>query len=217
MKIKSTFFALFILFAASCSKDVAEPETVVEEPQADAAVITYFHENTAYFQPYVYRYDETTKTWGKRIASHFSMISEEDPTYLGFVNPYVEDSGVNLFQMVTLYSTQTGTTNIKTAGINVDKVLRFIPDESSTTLADAPTVFSKGEVEVLSQVVKIYKPGGEERKDMEYIEIGISGSGTYDLETGVIDLNVDFDETAIGGLAKVTRVYKISKTALVFE
>ncbi|WDF70056.1 hypothetical protein PQ465_06670 [Sphingobacterium oryzagri] len=215
MKIQSTLLALFILFLTSCSKETIAPEPTPEPaPVASAAVLSYFHENTAYYQPFVYRYDEETKTWGRRIGGHFSTISTDDPTYLGFTQPYVEDSGVNLFQMVTLYSTYTGTTNLKTAGINVSKVLQFFPDDESAMLVDAPTVRSKGTVNVFEQKVKIYKPGGETRADMEFIEIGISGEGTYNLETGVIDLTVYFNETAIGGAAKVARQYKISKTAL---
>ncbi|MFD1771697.1 hypothetical protein [Sphingobacterium suaedae] len=215
MNIKSTFLALIVLFLTSCGKDAIEPIVEPEpEPEpieetADPAVIAYFHENTAYFQPYVYRFDEETQTWGKRIASHFSTVSEDSHSYLGFTNPYVEDSGVNLFQMVTLYTEHIGTNNIKTAGINVEKLLSFIPDESSKTLADAPEIHLKGKVNVFAQQVKIRKAGLE-----DFFEIGISGEGTYDLETGIMDLNIHFDETAIGGPEKVTRQYKISKTAL---
>ncbi|GGH14450.1 hypothetical protein FAZ19_07465 [Sphingobacterium alkalisoli] len=215
MKIKSTIFALFVLVITSCSKDTVEPIVEPEpEPVEDTEpteVIAYFHENTAYFQPFVYRFDEATQSWGKRIASHFSAVSEDSPAYLGFVNLAVEDSGVNLFQMVTLYTEHIGTNNIKTAGINVEKLLSFIPNKSSSKLADAPTMHTKGAVEVFAQQVKIRKAGL-----VEFFEIGISGEGTYDLETGIIDLNVHFDETAIGGSAKVTRKYKISKTAITF-
>lgn len=213
MKIKSTIFALIVLFLTSCSKDaiepIVEPEPEPIEETEDPAVITYFHENTAYFQPFVYRFDEETQTWGKRIASHFSTVSEDAPSYLGFTNPYVDDSGVNLFQMVTLYTDHIGTNNIKTAGINVEKLLSFTPDKSSAVLTDAPEMHAKGTVNVFAQQVKIRKAGLE-----DFFEIGISGEGTYDLQTGIIDLNVHFDETAIGGPEKVTRKYKISKTKI---
>lgn len=210
MKIKTTIFALFILVMSSCSSKNNDPvpELPVEEESADAAVISYFHDNTAYYQPFVYRFDETTQLWGKRIASHFSTIDESEPSYLGFTNPYVKDSGVNLFQMVTLYADFIGTNNIKTAAINVSKLLSFVPDKSSPTLPDAPKVHAKGSVNVLAQQVQISKKGGG------VFEIGISGTGTYDLNTGVIDLAINFDETAVGGPAKVTRKYKISKIAL---
>lgn len=213
MNIKNTIFALIVLFLTSCGKDtvepIVEPEPEPEEEITDQAVIAYFHENTAYFQPFVYRFDEETQTWGKRIASHFSTVSEDSPGYLGFTNPYVEDSGVNLFQMVTLYTEYIGNNNINTAGINVEKLLSFTPDKSSAVLADAPEIHSKGTVNVFAQKVKIRKVGKE-----DFFEIGISGEGTYDLQTGIIDLTVHFDETAIGGPEKVTRKYKISKTKL---
>jgi hypothetical protein len=110
--------------------------------------------------------------------------------------------------MVTLYTEYIGTNNIKVAGINVEKLLSFVPDKSSPTLIDDPTVHSKGTVNVLTQQVRV------SRKEGNAFEIGISGKGSYDLETGIIDLSVNFDETAIGGAEKVTRKYKISKKAI---
>lgn len=220
MKIRTTILALFILAMASCSKDdtdpIIDPEPEpVEEPQEQSdgrEVIPYFHENEAYYQPFVYRYDEDTQSWTKRIGAHFSTVSEETPHAIGFTQPYVEDSGVNLFQMVTLYQDYIGTNNNKVAGINAPAVLTFTPDVTAATLADSPEVHSKGKVNVIEQTIKIRKK--TESETPEYLEIPISGEGTYDLNTGVIDLEVHFDETSIGGAAKVTRKYKISKTNL---
>lgn len=219
MKIKNVVFGLSILFMLSCSKESVQPTPEPEpepkpESKADASIITFFHATDPYFQPFVYLFSEETQTWSRRAGSHFSTISEEDPTYLGFTNPYVENSGVNLFHMVTLYQEKTGTNNIKTVAINADKVLRFFPD-LATEANPTPTT---GTVEVFAQKIKMYKAGGdiENRESMDYIEIGISGEGTYNTKTGVIDLDVHFDETSIDGPAKVTRQYKISKTAITF-
>lgn len=215
MKINSTIFAVILLILTSCGKSSIAPDPIIEpDPVIDTEgidVITYFHEKIAFYQPFVYRFDTETQSWGKRIASHFSIVSDKTPSYLGFINANVKDSGINLFQMVTLYQAQIGNTNINTAGINAEKVLSFIPNKSSGVLADAPTIHKKGAVEVFAQQIKIRKVGL-----VEFFEIGISGEGTYDLETGIIDVNVHFNETAIGGPAKVTRKYKISKTAITF-
>jgi uncharacterized beta-barrel protein YwiB (DUF1934 family) len=211
MKIKSTILALIVLFMVSCSKDTVEPIIEPEpDPVADASVAAAFYENTPYFEIFIYRFDAETAKWTNRIRSHFPAISEQDPNYLGFRQIYVDNSGVNLFQMVTLYKNHLGTTNLKTVGINVDKVLTFFPTESADGLKT-----NKGIVKVFGQKVKMYTKGDiKNRENMEFVEIGISGEGTYDLETGVIDLDVHFDETSIGGPAKVTRKYKMSKTAL---
>jgi hypothetical protein len=204
-KLVTIFSILF--FTMSCSKDstvTPEPEYV---PKPDNNAVAAFTSTDAYFELYIYRFDDVTQTWGKRIRSHYPTVSSTDPTYMGFTNPFVTDSGVNLFQMVTLYSDKIGSTNIKTAGINVDQVLQFLPDENNKKI---------GKVTVKEQQVKIYKKteSAEERKDMEFFEVGISGSGTYDLNEGVIDLEVNFNESAIGGANKVTRKYKLSTKAL---
>ncbi|MGJ1243217.1 hypothetical protein [Sphingobacterium siyangense] len=203
-KLVTIFSILF--FTMSCSKDstvTPEPESVAKPYNAVAA----FTSTDAYFELYIYRFDDATQTWGKRIRAHYPTVSLTDTTYMGFTNPYVTDSGVNLFQMVTLYSDKIGSTNIKTAGINVDQVLQFLPNENNDKI---------GKVTVKEQQVKIYKKteSAEERKDMEFFEIGISGLGTYDLNEGVIDLEVNFNESAIGGANKVTRKYKLSTKAL---
>ncbi|MBD1431962.1 hypothetical protein H8B06_03915 [Sphingobacterium sp. DN00404] len=223
MKTQSTLFVLIVLFLLSCSKSSEEPQPEPEpEPEEETLpkelaitrTIAYFHEDEAYYQPYVYRYDTETAAWSKRIGAHFSTISESSPTYIGYTQPYVEDSGVNLFHMVTLYAEHIGSTNVKTAGINVEKVLGFVPDESSELIGkeeDNDLTYAKGEVEVVSQKVKIRKSGL-----VDFFEIGISGTGTYDLKTGVIDLEVHFDEREIGGQEDVVRQYKISKEALIF-
>ncbi|OZI05820.1 hypothetical protein BWI93_23255 [Siphonobacter sp. BAB-5385] len=183
----------------SCSKDNSiEPEKPAEE-QASKDVVSVFHKTDQYYQPYVYRYDSTARKWTNRIASHFSTVPASDPTYIGFTNPNVVDSGVNLFGMVTLYATQIGTNNIKEAKINAEKVLQFFPDAVGAT---------KGKVKVLNQDVTI------SRKDGAPFKIGISGEGTYDTQTKVMDLVVHFNETTIGGAAKVSRTYKISVDAL---
>mgnify|MGYP006206726113 CR=1 FL=1 len=101
--------------------------------------------------------------------------------------------------MVRLYASETGTTNIKAVKINAEKVLQFFPDyEGAKT----------GIVKVKTQDVTLKKSTAGQT-----ITIGISGSGTYDETSKVIDLKVTFNETAIGGTSR-TFQYKLSPTAL---
>lgn len=194
--------AIALILTTSCSKsdNTAVPIEEVEVlPPASAGPLNIFHKSTANYQLYVYRYEDSTATWSRRIASHFSTIDEATPTALGFTNPYVEDSGVNLFGMPALYSTTIGSTNVKEAKINASAVLQFYPS------TEKPTT---GIVKVIKQdIVVTIKAGGT-------FKIGISGEGTYDETTKVIDLVVKFNDTAIGGLAEIKRTYKLSVDAL---
>ena len=201
------FAALLFTSACSDSESNPEPETipVVEEKPtetaASASAIETFHKSDAYYQLYVYRYDSTTVKWTSRIASHFSTVQKNEPTYLGFSNPYVVESGVNLFGMVTLYQEALGSNNIKEVRINVDKVFQFFPSVTGS---------KKGIVKVIAQNVVMRRKDG----NPDSISIGISGEGTYDEETKVIDVVVYFNETSIGGKASVGRRYKLSVDAL---
>lgn len=172
-------------------------EVPLDRPSSSALGV--FHQPVAFYQLFVYRYDPETQRWGTRIASHFSSISATDPSYMGFTNTTVTDSGVAAFDMVRLYSTETGSTNIKNAKINIDQALQFFPDyEGSKT----------GVVKVKTQDVVITRttiPGT--------FLIGISGEGTYNETSGLIDLKVTFDDSKIGG-GKKTIDYKMSTVAL---
>lgn len=157
-----------------------------------------WHKDEAYHQPSVYFDNKETGKW-QLVGGHFSVAAEDDAAVMGFANNYVAESGVPLFNMVRLYSSEIGSTNIKTARINVDKVLEFIPAAAGS---------KRGVVKVIPQDVTIT------RSNESTFKIGISGEGTYDEESGLIDLVVDFNETAIGGPAKVSHTYKMSNVRL---
>lgn len=200
-------FALFIALClfASCKKDepAAKADLYPDQPVAtpSTSVIATFHQNVSFYQMYVYRFDPVTGRWTARIGSHFSTVPSSDPTALGFTNPYVANSGIALFDMVRLYSAQIGSTNINTAKINAEKVLQFFPDfEGAKT----------GIVRVVTQDITIT------RTNNTTFKIGISGSGTYNENTRIMDLEVKFDETAIGGTSQTIK-YKLSPVALVLN
>lgn len=198
---KLSFILLLSLFSIiSCKKDAPPtkedlyPENPVSTPSSTA--ISVFHKPDPFYQMWVYRFDTQTNKWTNRIGSHFSTISTTDNSYVGFTNPYVSESGTSMFDMVRLYTNTTGSTNIKTVRINADQVLQFFPD-----FINAPT----GIVKVKTQDVVLTKTGG-----VETFKIGISGQGTYDERTKVINLEVVFNETAIGGQSAVKRKYILS-------
>lgn len=192
-----------MIFVAACKK--AEPVTKadlypdVPVNTASSSAIATFYQNTAFYQQFIYRYDTATLKWTTRIVGHYPTISTEDNSYMGFTNPYVVDSGVPMFDMVKLYTTQLGGNNIKNAKINAERVLQFFPDfEGAKT----------GIVKIRKQDVVLTKttPAGT-------FKIGISGGGTYDETSKLIDLEVVFDETDIGGPGQTIK-FKIGVTAL---
>nr|WP_039450070.1 hypothetical protein [Pedobacter glucosidilyticus] len=199
--------------AAGCRED--EPpfkeDLYPEEPLStpSSSVIQVFYANVGFYELFVYRFDPETNRWTNRIRSHFPTVPSDDPTAIGFTNPYVTNSGVSLFDMPRLYQTQVGTLNINTAKINVEKVLRFFPDfEGAKT----------GIVKVIEQDVVISKTAAAATSSGQpTFKIGISGGGTYDERTKIINLEVIFNETAIGGPADVKRKYTMSVEAQILN
>ena len=82
--------------------------------------------------------------------------------------------------------------------INADKVLQFFPDFDGA---------KTGIVKVVAQDITLT------RSNLTSFKIGISGSGTYNENTKLIDLEVKFNESAIGGTSQ-TFNYKMSPVAL---
>lgn len=203
MKSLFTIFIALCLFAG-CKKDepAAKADLYPDQPVStpSTSAIATFHQPTSFYQMYVYRFDPTLNRWGARIGSHFSSVPASDPTSLGFTNSNI-NSGIALFDMVRLYTTQIGSSNINTAKINVEKALQFFPDFDGA---------KTGIVKVVEQDVTIT------RTNSTTFKIGISGSGTYNETAKIIDLEVKFNETAIGGTSQTFK-YKMSPLALVLN
>lgn len=193
---------IFATLFVACKKD--EPPTkedlYPEQPvgTASSSAIATFNKIEPFYQLYVYRFDPEEKKWTRKIGGHFSTISTTDNTFLGFTNPYVSDSGVALFDMSKLYADVAGSSNSKTLKINVDQVLQFFPD-----FVDAKS----GIVKIKTQDVTVTK------RDESTFKIGISGSGTYDERTKLIDLTVNFDNSKIN-LPNTSYKYKLSVNEL---
>jgi len=201
--MKKLFIAIVaLILVTGCKKDQPADKTDLypDEPLAvsSSSAMAVFQTNVAFYQMSVYRFDIEKNEWTNKIGSHFSNISASDPTFLGFTNTTTADSGVAMFDMVRLYSTQTGSTNIKTVKINADQVLQFFPDYVGS---------KTGVVKVKTQDVVLTRSNGSTFK------IGISGSGSYSEITKVIDLSITFNEAAIGGNSR-TFAYKLSPNNL---
>jgi hypothetical protein len=82
-------------------------------------------------------------------------------------------------------------------GVRLPNLLKFTPEEEGAT---------SGTVEVIPQDVFIRRISSSDLPDFT---IGLSGSGTYDETTGIILLDVHFDETDIGGPADTLRRYSL--------
>jgi len=211
MYLKNFLFGTLLIIAVlSACKDEEPPVKedlypTVPLSTASSSAIKVFYSNVSFYELYVYRFDPETNKWTNRIRSHFPTVPSDDPSILGFSNPYVTNSGVSLFDMPRLYQIAVGTLNINTAKINVEKVLQFFPDfEGAKT----------GIVKVIPQDVVISKTAAAAAlSGIPTFKIGISGSGTYDENTKIINLEVVFNETAIGGPAAVKRKYTMSVEA----
>jgi len=197
--IKINLLLLVVLLIGACKKDAPPvkddlyPETPVNS--ASSSAIKAFYTNIPFFELFVYRFNPETNKWTNEIRSHFPTVPLSDSTALGFTNPFVNNSGVALFDMVRLYTPELGSNNIKSAKINAPKVLKFFPDfEGAKT----------GIVKVIDQDVLLTK------RDSTTFKIGISGQGTYDERTKIMNFEVKFNETAIGKPAEVKRRYSIS-------
>jgi hypothetical protein len=204
LNIKILLFVIIIMTACKKDKPLTKDDLYPENPSstASSSAIQAFYKADPYYQLYIYRFDPVTNLWTNRILSHFPTVPSSDPTSLGFTNPYVTNSGIALFDMVKLYTDKIGSNNIKTAAINAEKVLKFFPDyEGAKT----------GIIKVIDQDIVITKSTSATfEPGIPNFKIGISGKGTYDERTKIFNLEVVFNETAIGGPAAVTRKYTMS-------
>lgn len=171
--------------------DNSKKLSLVIVPFSPAA--TWF-QTTAYYAPYFYYYTDSTAKWTS-MTGHYAVLDETDAAVLGFVNNWVSESGVGFFNMHRMYSAEIGSTNIKTAKINVPRALELLPNAAGAR---------KGTVRVIPQQITVTRSAGTT------FQIGISGSGTYDLDTKIMDIEMNFDNTKINGTATNKYKYKMS-------
>ncbi len=127
---------------------------------------------------------------------HFSFAhaSRTQPNVIGMYNTQPGKS-TNALNMHRIYADEE--VSSASANIRIPEMLRFIPSSTGSTF---------GTVEVIEQQVTITRKASS---GLPPFEVGISGGGTYDENTGIILLDVYFDETAIGGENAVLRRYSL--------
>jgi hypothetical protein len=186
--------AIMILFFAACSKDFGAKPTYRGKTLAG----TWAKQEVFYYPTGLYL-DTATGNWRSFIG--FSFSSEGEPDVLGFYNPYVANGkGTNLLGMKSIYSAQNLSNDSGTYNLQAPKCFKFVPDNPTATV---------GNVLVLPQDIRCV------RVDRSVFIIPIKPTGTpgrYDEPTKTFEVDVMFDESAIGGPATKIRKYKFSTT-----
>lgn len=119
--------------------------------------------------------------------------SSSNSNILGFNNPN-PSQGTNIFDFIRIYADE----NISSLGgkngqLGALEVLKFFPEFFGA---------KSGIIEVIEQELTVKRTG-----ELPDFVIGISGSGIYDEDTGLINVTVIFDESDIGN-GTVERSYE---------
>lgn len=179
---------LLVLFFAGCKKFNAEPT------YASEALARIWAKQEPFYRPTAEIFIDSTNTWRSFIG--FSTTSDAEPDKLGFVNPYVAGKGTNALYMTVIYDRWQGlTSDSGYYNVTIPKCFQFIPSTPGA---------KEGTVKVLEQKVKMY------RKDKTSFEVSIKGGGTYSEITKRFEVEVIFDETAIGGPPDRKRKYRFA-------
>jgi hypothetical protein len=189
--MKRIFFSFIILLSfITCKKNYeAEPTYAGSEIAGNWAKLQPF------YSPNPQVFLESTGTWRNFIS--FSVTSAAEPDKIGFANPNVAGKGTNALYMNTLYSSQLLSSDSGYYNVTIPKCFQFIPKNAEDK--------NTGTVIVLPQKVKLFRRNGTN------FDIGIGPSsqpGTYSTISGLLEIEVQFDETSIGGASDVKRKYR---------
>lgn len=191
MKAVITLLMMAALVAA-CRKTYK-----VEPTFAKPTIAATWAKQEPFYSPRPQVFLEASNTWRSFIS--FAFTSAGEPDKLGFANPFNAGKGTNALYMNSLYTGEGLTSDSGYYNVTIPKCFQFIPKS-----ADSLTV---GTVVVIPQKVKLF------RRDKSFFEIAISpgiAPGTYNTVSGVFEVEVTFDETAIGGAAVVRRKYRFA-------
>jgi hypothetical protein len=191
--MKNIFFiGMVLIVVMSCKKKYdAEPT------YAGIAIAGTWAKQQPFYSPNPQIFLSATNIWRSFIS--FSVTSAAEPDKIGFANPNVAGKGTNALYMNTLYASQLLTSDSGFYNVTIPKCFQFMPKSATET--------STGNVVVIPQIVKIY------RRDGTNFNIGIAPStesGTYSTITGLMEIEVRFDETSIGGPNDVKRKYRFT-------
>jgi hypothetical protein len=183
-------FFITIITIAGCKKSFD-----VEPTYANYSVAGNWAKGTPFYSPNPQIFLEATGVWRTFIS--FSFTSEAEPDKIGFANPFAIGKGTNALYMNTLYTSQNLTSDSGFYNATIPKCFQLIPKSKDS--------LQSGTVLVLKQKVRLT------RRDRTFFDIEISPStnpGTYDTRTGLMEVEVQFDETAINGPSSVRRKYR---------
>jgi hypothetical protein len=164
---------------------------------ANASIAGTWAKQQPFYQPASQRFDSATNTW--RTFGAFSFTSDAEPDKLGFANPYVAGKGTNALDFNRLYSAQNLTSDSGYYNVTIPKCFQLIPKSKDS--------LQTGTVLVLEQLVKVF------RRDKSSFNIKISPSyqpGTYSTVSGLLEVEIAFDESSIGGPSIIRRKYRFT-------
>jgi hypothetical protein len=187
------------ILIVSCNKDFdAKPTYRAEALAATWAKVEPF------YKPSAFVYLPSSNSW--RPFFGFSFTTEAEPDVLGFANPYVFiGKGTNALDMISFYSQYPNgsvSSNNYTYNVVIPKCFKFIPDAQNA---------KQGNVVVIPQKVKITRT---QAFNFSTYEIPIRPSekpGRYDITTKEFTIEVEFDDTAVGGPLGVRRQYRFKQ------
>ncbi|WP_416437535.1 hypothetical protein [Phnomibacter sp. MR] len=188
MMKKTLSIVVLLLAFMACKKRFAEPTYA---PNATAVRVWY--QPTQFYTPDAEIFLDSSNRWWRVTA--FPLVYDNDPNKYGFGNPWTPGRGSNALYMNTIYGRLPGgvTSDSGYYNITIPKAFELIPDNDTA---------KQGKVNVIPQLVKIF------RRDKTSYNIGISGGGTYNEISKLMEVEVIFDETEVGGSKEVKRKYR---------
>jgi hypothetical protein len=126
----------------------------------------------------------------------FAYKSATEQNVIGFYGA-TPTQGTNAFNMIRLYAANQVSSG--SAAIRIPRAIRLIPDNPGA---------KTGNAEVIDQWVRIIRTANS---GLPPFEVRIWGSGRYNEITGIISLDIHFDESAIGGSNDIIRKYSYEK------
>jgi hypothetical protein len=122
----------------------------------------------------------------------FSHKSRTEPNVIGLYNtaPGRNTNALNLIRVYDGLGVSTGSANIR-----IPSLFRLIPSEEGAT---------SGTVEVIEQRFTVTRSAAS---GLPPFTVGLSGSGTYNEQTGILLANIIFDESELGFPDPILRRY----------
>ncbi|NJO86933.1 MAG: hypothetical protein HC821_02505 [Lewinella sp.] len=133
---------------------------------------------------------------GSDAGPHFAFAhaSTTQPNVIGLYNTEAGRS-TNALNMHRIYADQEVTSG--SADIRIQEFIELIPEPNNNR---------RGQVRIIAQNVRVNRRASS---GLPPFNVGISGSGTFDVNTGIILLDVYFNETEIGGQENILRRYSL--------